>query len=87
MALQVPPSSQLTPGCLRGGGAVYLYHTAQPLVEILWRMRLRHLSTLESYLQETAAENVVQKLPHHSKEKLFLCAKFLPLFLSRAPPT
>lgn len=87
MALQVPPSSQLTPGCLRGGGAVYLYHTAQPLVEILWRMRLRHLSTLESYLQETAAENVVQKLPYHSKEKLFLCAKFLPLLLSRAPPT
>ena len=86
-ALLVPPSAHLTPGCVRGGGAVFLYHTAQPLVEILWRMRLRHLTTLESYLQETAAENVVQKLPENCKRKLFLSAKFLPYFLSRVPPT
>lgn len=62
-ALQLPANLGITPGCLRGGGAVFLYHNATPLTDILWRMRLRHLVTLENYLQEVSASNLLQAIP------------------------
>ena len=36
-------------------------------MNILWQMRIKHLATLEAYLQEVAAINVVQKLPADSR--------------------
>ena len=49
--------SSLTPGGLRGGGAVAAYHCGRPVSDVQWRMRLKNLHTLEFYLQETAALN------------------------------
>ena len=63
-ALEIPQTSLLTPGSLRGGGAVHLYHQGVPISDLLWRLRLKHLATLESYLQETAASGVFGKLPN-----------------------
>ena len=75
--LGVPKSLAITPGCLRGGGACYLYHTATPISDILWRMRLRQVVTLEFYLQEAAAMNIMQQLPQHVQHKVKSCAAML----------
>ena len=62
-ALLVPKSLQLTPAGLRGGGAVADYHRGTDLASLQWRMRIRHQVTLEAYLQEVAAENLLLRLP------------------------
>ena len=53
---------QLTPGGLRGGAAVYHYKNGKAIADLLWLLRLRSQSTLESYLQEVAALNLLAKL-------------------------
>lgn len=85
--LGVPTSARLTPGGVRGGGAIFLYHTDLPLLEILWQMRLRQLSTLESYVQELAAENTFAELPNSCKEKLQACAALFPHLVHTLDPT
>ena len=54
-ALGIPADFKLTPGGLRGGGAVSAYRRGDPVSEIQWRMRLQHLGTLAFYLQEVSA--------------------------------
>lgn len=61
--LGVPREALLTPGGLRGGGAVEGYRRGLAVTELQWRMRLRSLATLESYLQETAASSALTSLP------------------------
>ena len=78
MALEIPPESRLTPGSLRGGGAVHLYHQGVAISDLLWRLRLRHIITLESYLQETAASGVFAKLPDNAKANVRTCSTMLP---------
>lgn len=53
------PHIRLTPGVLRGGSAV-----------LLWEMRLRQQSTLESYLQETGAIGILRDLPRDVRSRL-----------------
>ena len=76
--LEIPLSASLTPGCTRGGGAVYLYHKGTPISNIQWTMRVKQQSTLESYLQETAALAVMQKMAPPTREKIQSCAKMMP---------
>ena len=52
----------ITPGGLRGGGAVAAYREGKSLPEIMWRMRLRSQQTLESYLQEVSALGVLSSV-------------------------
>ena len=80
-ALGIDRKCNLTPGCLRPGGAVFLYHCETPIYDLLWRMRLKHLATLESYLQETAALNVVQKINPVARHRVKSCAAMLPFIL------
>ena len=82
-ALGIEKKCNLTPGCLRPGGAVFLYHCETPIYDLLWRMRLKHLVTLESYLQETAALNVVQKINPVARHRVKSCAAMLPFILRR----
>ena len=53
--LDVPRGLGLTPGGLRGGGTVQRYRAGTSPAALQWDMRLKHLSTLEHYLQELAA--------------------------------
>ena len=80
-ALEVPKSIRLTPGGLRGGGAIFLYHIGTPVANIQWTMRIKTQQTLEHYLQETAALAVIHKLPASSKDKIQSCARMLPFIL------
>ena len=79
--LGIEKSCNLTPGCLRPGGAVHLYHCETPIYDLLWLMRLKHLATLESYLQETAAMNVLQKISPVARHRIKSAAAMLPFIL------
>ena len=66
--------SGLTPGGLRGGSAVFHYRKGKPIGDLLWLLRLRSQSTLESYLQEVASLNVLAKLPESMRRSVFATA-------------
>ncbi len=44
----------------------------------MWKMRLKQQSTLESYLQETAALSTVHKVEKAALSKIKSCAVMLP---------
>ena len=75
---EIPVSCRLTPGGLRGGAAVWLYKNEVEVATILWRLRLRSISTLESYLQETAALSVLEPIQFCVKLKLKRVGSLFP---------
>ena len=70
--LEVDGAKKLTPGSLRAGGAIEEYRNGTDLTKLLWRMRLRHLLTLEHYVQELAADSFLAELTPRSRRKIFL---------------
>ena len=80
-ALKIPASLNITPGGLRGGGAVHMYHRSLPVSDMLWRMRLRQQTTLESYLQETATITIIHQLPKQSLDSIKAAASMLPFLM------
>ena len=68
--LEVPTSVHVTPGGLRGGGAVASYRKGAAISDLLWAMRLRQIATLESYLQEVAAMSLLTELPSSSRRAI-----------------
>ena len=79
--LLVPKLKRPTPASVRGGGAILAYKRGEPISDILWRMRLVALSTLESYLQELAADSFLVKLPELSRSRIRSSAVFFDLHL------
>eukprot|EP00438_Fugacium_kawagutii_P032677 Skav232234 [mRNA] locus=scaffold4367:134627:147445:- [translate_table: standard] len=68
--LNVPCKQQLrgiTPGSLRGSGATMLYLQTEDIPMICWRGRWARLRTLEFYLQEVAAQVMMNSLPTQSQ--------------------
>ena len=78
--LQVPRHLRPLPSSIRGGGAVMAYRKGDNIQNILWRMRLVNQATLESYLQELAADSILVRLPETSKARI----RFLASFFTRA---
>ena len=54
--------------------------------DILWHMRIRHVATLEHYLAETAAINLMQQLPPASRAQIRSCASMLPFIAQNLFP-
>eukprot|EP00435_Cladocopium_sp_Y103_P047846 s453_g14.t1 len=75
-SLKICKDSGLTPGGVRGGGCVYAFQSGVSLPTLLWRMRIRHLQTLESYLQEVVASTVVSELSEDAR-KIFRVLRLL----------
>ena len=69
---------ELTPGGLRGGGAVWAYHHGTAIADIQWRMRLKHQHTLVHYLQEVAALNALLDAGPDSRIRLRQVAELFP---------
>eukprot|EP00438_Fugacium_kawagutii_P018146 Skav206346 [mRNA] locus=scaffold3448:18626:25158:+ [translate_table: standard] len=67
---RIPVQRRPAPSSIRGGGAVAAYRRGVPIQDLLWGMRLASQATLESYLQELAADNYLIKLPEDSKFKI-----------------
>ena len=69
---------ELTPGGLRGGGAVWAYHHGTAIADIQWRMRLKHQHTLVHYLQEVAALNALLDAGADARIRLRQIAEMFP---------
>ena len=78
----VPAKLKLTPGSLRSGGAIAEYRKGGDLSRLLWRMRLRHLITLENYVQEMAAENFSASLSPAVRHRVFILSEMFEPTLS-----
>ena len=82
-ALFIPKSAGLTPGGLRAGGCVSAFQESMDIRLLMWRMRVRHQITLESYLQEVTASSVIPELEPRSRKAIAEAANVLPFLLSR----
>ena len=80
--LGVPKLSRPTPASIRGGGAIQAYRRGGSIPSILWRMRLVSQTTLESYLQELAAESFLLQLPEAAKDRIRFSSSFFSIALS-----
>ena len=65
-----------TPGVLRGSGATFLYLETEDLPLVAWRGRWSKTKTIEFYLQEVAAQLLLQRLPRWARERIKLLSKF-----------
>lgn len=80
--LDIPASAGLTRGGVRGGGCVAAFQSGCDMTKLLWKMRLKHLVTLENYLQEVSASTLIPSLPGRARSKiqasssLYYTAKF-----------
>lgn len=81
-ALMLPKKHRPTPSSVRGGGAIMAYRRGEAVADILWRMRLVAQSTLEHYLQELAAENLLTQLPEKCRGRIRTAASHFDFFLS-----
>lgn len=81
-ALGLSRKLDLTPGGLRGGGAVWAYHSGLSISEIQWRMRLKHQHTLAFYLQEVAALNSILEAGPDARHTVFSAATFFSFLVS-----
>lgn len=80
--LNIPSNLRLTPAGMRGGGSVEAYRNNVAISEIQWRMRLRNLQTLESYLQEVAALSLLTKLSSEVRYSIRCCSKLFRIRFS-----
>ena len=69
-SLGVPSSMPVTPGGLRGGGAVAQYMHGTHIVDLLWSMRLKDTTSLAHYLQEVTAVSSLRALPTKSRSAI-----------------
>ena len=77
--LGIPKGLALTPGGLRGGGAVHRYRGGASLGEIQWVMRLKQVATLEHYLQELAAVTALTEVPPNGRSRIRAAAALFDL--------
>ena len=80
-ALDVPGSLAFTPGSLRGGGAVHRYRSGGSVTDIMWLLRVKHVDTLQHYLQEVTASLSLASLPPGSKQKVQASAAMFPFII------
>jgi len=73
--LDLPSSVRLTPGGLRGGFGVWAYRVGRLVQDIMWSLRLRSQTTLESYLQEAAALNCFAGFPFNVRKDIMLVSE------------
>ena len=81
-ALGVQASLKLTPGSLRGGGALSLFRRGMLIADLQWQMRLKGQQTLAYYLQEVLADSVLPSLPESTRQRIQAAASMLPVYLS-----
>ena len=83
--LNIPTSLHLTPGSLRGGGAIAAYRRGVPIEQLMWMMRVLHQRTLGFYLQEMVAASVLPSLPSGVLAHIRLLQCILPFLIESGP--
>lgn len=79
--LQIEKKHRITPGSLRGGGAVWGHRQHIAIDELCWKMRLQHTKTLRYYLQEVAADSILPSVKDDSRQLILLLQGLLPPLL------
>ena len=69
----------MTPGGLRGGGAVQRYPAGISPVDLQWIMRLKNFGTLEHYLQELAAVTALTEVSQTGRSRIRTAAALYDL--------
>ena len=72
--LGLPRSLGLTPASLRPGGAISAFQKGVAVNDLLWRMRLQSLATLEFYLQEMSAVSILPSLDADTRRNILSSA-------------
>eukprot|EP00438_Fugacium_kawagutii_P015803 Skav230691 [mRNA] locus=scaffold2202:279688:282453:- [translate_table: standard] len=80
-SLGISAQTQLTPGGLRGGGCVHAFQQGISLPLLLWKMRIRHMQTLENYLQETVADSVIPSFSAATRQRVIAASSIYELVL------
>ena len=73
-----------TPGVLRGSGATFLYAETEDLALVAWRGRWSKIKTIEFYLQEVAAQLLLQQLGPTARERIRSFSSFTRALLEHA---
>ncbi|CAE7384983.1 unnamed protein product [Symbiodinium sp. KB8] len=81
-ALGLGQGVNLTPGGLRGGGAVACYHKGTPIADIQWRLRLKNMATLEHYLQEVSALTALSEASNDAKSNIQHAVQVFPFLVA-----
>lgn len=80
-AFRIPKGFSLTPGGLRAGGTIELYRRGLGIHDLLWRLRLRHIETLQHYLQEVSTDVTMFDLPMVSRVLIAGASEMYPIFI------
>ena len=79
--LGLPRSLGLTPASLRPGGAISAFQEGTAVNDLLWRMRLQSLATLEFYLQEMSAVSILPALDADTRRNILSSAQLYKAYL------
>ena len=74
--------SGVTPSALRGSGATWLHHVTEDIARIQWRGRWKRIHTLESYLQETAAQILLSSVSKAHRARISELASYTEALLN-----
>ena len=83
-AMDISAVHRLTPGGVRGGGAVTAHTQGTGIVDLMWKMRLAHSRTLGHYLQETTAASVLPSLSDGARCKVTILRDAMPFLVEIA---
>ncbi|CAE7210164.1 unnamed protein product [Symbiodinium sp. CCMP2592] len=72
----------ITPKCLRGSGATWLYQMTEDIGRIQWRGRWQQRRTLEHYLQDVAGQLLLTDLTESQRSVVLELAPFAATLLS-----
>jgi len=65
-------SDGVTPKCLRGSGATWLYQVTENISSIQWRGRWQKRRTLEYYLQDVTGQLLLADLAESHRQRIWL---------------
>jgi hypothetical protein len=72
--LGVPAELGFTPASLRAGGTVFAYNAGVSINDLMWRLRLQNLRTLNHYLQEVATATSLRTVQPACRENIAAAA-------------
>ncbi len=81
LAVGLDQHHRITPGSLRGGGAVCAHKSGMHVQDLMWKMRLGHQKTLSHYLQETTAVSVLPMLTPEKRSTIQCLHRLLPFYI------
>ncbi len=83
--LGIPKALGFTPASSRAGGTVHTYNSGVSISDLMWRLLLQNLKTLNHYLQEVATATSLREVPPPSRTAIAAAAALYQPLLEAAP--